>query len=134
MKKVEAVINQRAFQAVRELLIAQGHEIIVSEVVSADHGGGRTLHYRGVEYHRDEERLKIETVVHDADAMPVARSILSVSSGLDSSEHTVSVSHLENVLSIGITKLENQPLLAPSPVAARARTQQAERSGHALAV
>jgi len=134
MKKVEAIVNQHAFQEVRELLLAQGHEIVVSEVLSANGAGGRSLHYRGVEYRADETRLKIETVVPDADAMRVAHSILSVSHRVGSTEDAVSISHLENVLSIGITNLETQPRAVSQSVPARTQPQPVRFSRHVLAI
>lgn len=55
----------------------------------------RTLCHRGgVEFRGDERRLKIETIVPDADAGFLAHAILNVSHELDSLEPTVSVSHL----------------------------------------
>jgi nitrogen regulatory protein PII len=84
----------------------------VSEV-RAEHDGGRTLLYRGVAYHGYESRLKIETLVPDSDAMPVVHAILSASRALDSLDHTVAVSPVENVQSIGITSFrisQAQPL------------------------
>jgi nitrogen regulatory protein PII len=108
MKKIETVINESAFQAIRDLLTAQGHDILVSEV-RTEHGVGRTLHYRGVVYNGCETRLKIETVVRDSDAMPVVQAILSATRALDSKDHKVAVSHVETVQSIGITKLESPP-------------------------
>jgi nitrogen regulatory protein PII len=106
MKKVETVINECAFQAIRDLLMAQGHDILVSEV-RAEQGGGRTLHHRGVVYNGCETRLRIETVVPDSDAMPVVQAILSATRRLDSKDHKVAVSHVETVQSIAITKLES---------------------------
>jgi len=134
MKIVEAVVNQRVFQALREMLIAQGHEIVVSEVVSADPSGTHTLRYRGNEYYRGENRLKIETIVPDAEAMPVAHSILNLSRENDSTDPTVSVSHLESVLSIGITRLGNQPLSAPRAVPEKGGRPSGGFVRHALAV
>ena len=118
MKKVEAVLGVGTFDAVRELLISRGcQEIIVSEVSSATPNGGRRLHYRGVEYQSDTPRLKLETVVSDEEAMPVAHAILNASQGPDHS--AVSVCPLDGVFSIGITKLEQRPSSTKSPTLER---------------
>lgn len=133
MKKIETVISARAFQTIRDLLIAQRRDIVVSEV-SAEHDGGRPLLYRGVAYHGYESRLKIETLVSDSDAMPVVHAILSASRALDSPDHTVAVSPVENVLSIGITKLQNQPGAAAPAIVKKARAPLPELSRYARAV
>lgn len=130
MKKVEAVIDHRVFQPIRELLVANGHELTVSDVASAQRTGGRTLHYRGVAYHGDESRLKIEVAVSDDEAMSVAHAILTLAHELDSMDHLVSVSHLESVLSIGIAKLETQPASATPAIASR--VHQEEHPRHVL--
>ena len=134
MKKVEAVIDHRVFQPIRELLVANGHELVVSEIASANQTGGHTLHYRGIAYHGDESRLKLEIAVPDSEAMPVAHAILTLAHELDSTDHMVSVSHLESVLSIGITKLDNEPASAPRAVPERAQRQPAGFPRPALAV
>jgi len=127
MKKIEAVLGVSTFDAVRELLISRGcQEIIVSEVSSAALNGGRTLRYRGVEYSSDAPRLKLETVVADEDAMPVAHAILSVSQSQDNSNSAVSVCELESVFSIGITKLEPRTNSPKSPDTERASNLRAE--------
>ena len=134
MKKVEAVIDQRVFQPIRELLVANGHELVVSEVGSVDHNKGCTLQYRGIAYHRDESRLKLEMVVPDSEAMQVAHAILTLAHELDSTDHTVSVSHLESVLSIGISKLDTEPASTPHPLSEGARGQPAAFLRPALSV
>ena len=108
MKKIEAVISERALQSVRDLLMAEKRDVVVSEV-RAEHDRGRTLNYRGIAYHGNEPRLKIEIVVSDAVAMSVVHEILTASRGLDSSDQRVALSQVENVKSIGITKLDHQP-------------------------
>lgn len=85
---------------------------MVSEI-NTQHEGGRTLNYPGIAYRGHESRLKIETVVPDSDEMRVVHVILLASRGLDSPDHTVAVSPVENVQAIGITKLQNQPGSSP---------------------
>jgi nitrogen regulatory protein PII len=127
MKKIEAVINHRVFQPIRDLLVGNGHELVVSEVASADQSGGRTLRYRGVAYSGDELRLKIEIVVSDSEAIPVAHAILSLAHELDSTDHTVSLSHLESVLSIGISKLGPGPATTNAQIPPRPHPAQHAR-------
>ena len=133
MKKIETVITERVFQTVRDLLMAQGRDLVVSEV-TADHDRGHTLNYRGVAYYGYESRLKIETVVADSEAMSVVHAILTASRGLDSTDRGVTVSHLEHVQSIGVTKLDNQPDPATSPTLKNTRTPLPETSGYRRAV
>ena len=131
MKKVETVISERAFLAVCELLMAQGHDIAVSEV--REHNLGRA-HYRGIAYRSYETRLKIETVVADADAMSVVHAILTTSPGLDRADPTVDLSPLKNVLSIAIMKLENPPGSVIPEIVKNATTPLPGPSQHAPAV
>lgn len=132
MKKIETVISERAFLAVCELLMAQGHDIAVSEV--REHDRGCTLHYRRIAYRSYETRLKIETVVADADAMSVVHAILTTSPGLDPADSTVDLSPLKNVLSIAIMKLENQPGSVIPEIVKNATTPLPGPSQHAPAV
>ena len=111
MKKMETVICERVFQTVRDLLMNQGRDIVVSEV-RAEHHGGRTLNHRGIAYHGHESRLQIETIVSDSEAMSVVHAILTASRDFDSADHEVGVSRVENVQSIGITKLEKSTTLS----------------------
>ncbi|HEY2485042.1 MAG TPA: P-II family nitrogen regulator, partial [Candidatus Binataceae bacterium] len=92
MKKIETVITERVFQTVRDLLMAEGRDVVVSEV-RAEHDRGHTLNHRGIAYHGYESRLRIETVVSDSEAMSVVHAILTASRGLDSTDHGVAVSH-----------------------------------------
>ena len=118
MKKVEAILTPRAFDAVRELLVTRRrYEIVVSEVSSAQSNNERSCRYRGVAYKSDAPRLKIETVVADGDAMPVAHAIFTASHNQNDPDNTVLVSPLEEVFSIGISKLEEKTSPArPSPI------------------
>src|SRR5262245_41959129 len=100
MKKIETVIRERVFQTVRDLLMNQGRDILVSEV-RAEHHGGRTPNHRGIAYHGQDSRLQIETIVSDSEAMSVVHAILTASRGFDSTDHEVGVSRVENVQSIG---------------------------------
>jgi len=104
MKKIETIINEHAFQSVRDLLISEGRDIVVSEV-RAEHDRKHILTYRGIAYDSYESRLKIETVVSDAEAMPLVHEILTVARESDSTDAETALSNVENVQSIGITKL-----------------------------
>jgi len=95
MKKIETVISERVFQTIRDLLMSQGRDMVVSEV-RAEHDGGPTLNYRGVvAYHGYESRLKIETEVSDPEAMSVVQAILTAARGVDSTDRTVAVPHVK---------------------------------------
>ena len=104
MKKIETIINEHAFQSVRHLLISEGRDIVVSEV-RAEHDRKHILTYRGIAYDSYESRLKIETVVSDAEAMPLVHEILTVARESDYTDAETALSNVENVQSIGITKL-----------------------------
>jgi nitrogen regulatory protein PII len=133
MKKLETVITERVFQTVRDLLVAEGRDVVVSEV-RAYHERGHTLNYRGIAYHGYESRLKIETVVSDSEAMSVVHAILTASRGLDSTDHGVAVSQIEHVQSIGITKLDSQRGSAAPPTLKNTRTPLPETSRYRRAV
>jgi nitrogen regulatory protein PII len=109
MKKIEAILSPHILGTVRELLAARGcHEIVVSEVRSAAGHGERRLRYRGLEYTTGIDLVKLEAVVADQEAMPTAHLILGASHEHGFSDPTVSVSSLEAVFSIGISKLEEK--------------------------
>ena len=134
MKKVEAIVDHRVFQPIRELLVRNGHELVVTDVASADHTRGHMLQYRGIAYHGDESRLKLEIVVPDSEAMSVAHAILTMAHELDSTDHTVSVFHLESVLAIGISRLDTEPASTPHAVSEGAQRRPVAFLRRALSV
>jgi len=131
MKKIATIINECALEAIRDLLMAQAHDIPVSEVRN-EHSEVRSLCYRGVAHHGCEKRVKIETLVPDSDAMLVVHAILSVSRRLDSNH--VAVSHLETVQSMAITKLEGEPNSATPAIVKRAGVPFPKPSQYACAI
>jgi nitrogen regulatory protein P-II 1 len=78
MKKVEAIIRVSAFEAVHDALHRRGIEgLTVSEVLGSGHEPGHTASYRGSTYEVDSlARLRLEIVASDADAGPIANTIV----------------------------------------------------------
>jgi nitrogen regulatory protein PII len=107
MKKVEAIIAPFALDTLKRLLVRRGcEEIAVSEVRGSYSGIGCALRYRGNEYLRDSASIKIETVVEDEEAMPTVEAILHASSESSNAGHQITVCPLEQVISVGISKVE----------------------------
>ena len=106
MKIVEAILTPYKLDAVAQLLVERGcQDIVVSEVKGSETRDGRMPRYRGVDYVTDLPRkVKLEAVVEDAEAMPTVRAILHVSRSGSSTDETISVGPLEQVVSIGISK------------------------------
>jgi nitrogen regulatory protein PII len=66
--------------------------------------------YRGVDYVTYLPRkVKLEAVVGDAEAMPTVQAILRVSRISSSTDETISIGPLEQVVSIGISKPDCYP-------------------------
>jgi nitrogen regulatory protein P-II 1 len=74
MKKVEAIIVPSKLEAVRDSLLARGVKgLSMSEVLGHGHEPGRVGYYRGSPYDIDfHPKLKLELVVRDEDAIPMA--------------------------------------------------------------
>jgi nitrogen regulatory protein P-II 1 len=109
MKKIEAILSPHIVEEVSDLLVARGcYDIVVSGVKSNPSNGGRPMRYRGIAYMGDIPKLKLETIVADGDAMATAHAILTASQNGNASKQTVSVSALEAVVSIGVSKLDDQ--------------------------
>ncbi|MGO9454776.1 MAG: P-II family nitrogen regulator [Candidatus Binataceae bacterium] len=121
MKTVEAILTPYRLDAVRELLLERGcQDIVVSEVRSSE---GRAMHYRGIDYTGDTPRIKVEAVVPDAEAMSTAEAILLSSPEHSAKDERVTLSALDQVVSIGISKLDrSSPVFSPL----------AERRGHQI--
>ncbi|MGO9602260.1 MAG: P-II family nitrogen regulator [Candidatus Binataceae bacterium] len=106
MKKVEAILTPRRLNAVRELLLERGcDDIVVSDVRSAE---GQAMHYRGIDYTGDTPRIKVEAVVADAEAMWTAEAILLSFAEDSAKDERVTLSPLDHVVSIGISKLDGR--------------------------
>jgi nitrogen regulatory protein P-II 1 len=78
MKKVEAVITPGRLEAVRESLVARGVQALsVTEVHGTGHEARVMGSYRGTRYDIDlHPKVKLEIVVRDEDAMPIAYAIV----------------------------------------------------------
>jgi len=78
MKKVEAIIAPSKLDAVRDSLVAQGvGGLSVSEVVGHGHEPHHVSRYRGTPYVVDlHPKVKLEIVVRDEDAIPIAYAIV----------------------------------------------------------
>jgi len=74
MKKVEAIIAPSKLDAVRDALMVRGMAgLSVSEVGGCGHEPGWVGHYRGSPFDLDfHPKLKLELVVRDEDAIPMA--------------------------------------------------------------
>jgi nitrogen regulatory protein PII len=109
MKKIEAIITPYILDAVRGMLNRRGCEdILLSEVrISHFDSTSESGHYRGNTYDIELPKIKIEAVVADRDAMPIAQAILHVSQRESSTDAKVSVCALEQVVSIGVSTVEH---------------------------
>ena len=106
MKIVEAILTPYKLDAVTQLLIERGcQDIVVSEVKGSEIRDTRMPRYRNVNYVTDlPPRVKLEAVVGDAEAMPTVQAILRVSRSSSSTDETISIGPLEQVVSIGKSK------------------------------
>jgi len=111
MKRVEAILTPYKLDAVTQLLIERGcQDIVVSEVKGSEIRDGRMPRYRGVDYVTDlPPKVKLEAVVGDTEAMPTVQAILRVSRSSSSTDETISIGPLEQVVSIGISKPDCYP-------------------------
>jgi len=78
MKKVEAIVSPARLETVREALLARGVPALsLTEVHGIGHEPMATGYYRGTRYDVDlHPKLKLEIVVRDEDAIPVAYAIM----------------------------------------------------------
>ena len=78
MKKVEAIVSPARLETVREALLARGVPALsLTEVHGISHEPMATGYYRGTRYDVDlHPKLKLEIVVRDEDAIPVAYAIM----------------------------------------------------------
>jgi len=110
MKKVEAILTPYRLDAVKEMLMQHGcQQIVVSEVNGSHSPNGHLLNYQDTAYVRDLPRVRLEAVVRDTEAMSTVHEILRVSSNSSDTDEKVSVSLLEQVVFIGISKLDSSP-------------------------
>ena len=80
MRKIEATIDPRIFQDVREALARVGvTDIALSDVRCTDAHGAHSEFYRGVEYRVDlVPKLKLEVVVDDECVDDVVKAVTGV--------------------------------------------------------
>jgi nitrogen regulatory protein P-II 1 len=108
VKKVEAIITPHILDAVREALNERGcHEIVLSEVRTSPINASTEGHYRLNAYEMDVPKLKIEAIVQDVEAMPVAQAILHASHVQARADSEITLSSLEEVVSIGVSMVES---------------------------
>lgn len=120
MKKIEAILTPHRLEAVKELLLQRGcQEVIVSDVLT---DGGPNLHYRGLPYTGHAHRVKVETIVVDSEAMPTAEAILHGQPEGAAKDERVMVHPIEEVISIGIWKVDPQQPAGPRAAGARVYT------------
>jgi nitrogen regulatory protein PII len=106
MKKVEAIIAPYALDTVTEMLVQRGCDDIVISQVRGSHGGpGRMNCYRGTRYVENPLSVKLEAVVEDEEAMPIVEAILQIPDKSSNFGYQVNVFPLEQVTSIGISRL-----------------------------
>src|SRR5262249_49246155 len=102
MKKVEAIISPSRLEAVRESLVARCVEALsLTEVHGAGHEPTFVGHYRGVRYDIDlHPKLKLEIVVRDEDAVPIAYTIVEAARSGQVGDGKVLIAHVEDAVRI----------------------------------
>ncbi|HKA28734.1 MAG TPA: P-II family nitrogen regulator [Candidatus Binatia bacterium] len=102
MKKVEAIITPSRLEAVRESLVARGVQALsLTEVRGAGHEPQVIGHYRGASYGIDlHPKLKLEIVVRDEDAVPIAYTIVDAARSGHVGDGKVLIAHVEDAVRI----------------------------------
>jgi nitrogen regulatory protein P-II 1 len=102
MKKVEAIITPSRLEAVRESLVARGIQALsLTEVHGAGHEPMVIGHYRGVRYDIGlHPKLKLEIVVRDEDAVPIAYTIVDAARSGKVGDGKVLIGHVEDAVRI----------------------------------
>jgi nitrogen regulatory protein P-II 1 len=102
MKKVEAIITPSRLEAVRESLMARGVQALsLTEVRGAGHEPTVIGHYRGTSYGIDlHPKLKLEIVVRDEDAVPIAYTIVDAARSGQVGDGKVLIAHVEDAVRI----------------------------------
>jgi nitrogen regulatory protein PII len=127
VKKVEAIVTPYILDAVREVLAERGcREIVLSEVRISNQDNPPAIgRYRGNACEIALTKLKVEAIVSDADAMPMAQAILRISKSESAPDTKVSFCSLDQVISIGVSKVvhsepagfEDKPMASQRPSA-----------------
>jgi nitrogen regulatory protein PII len=102
MKKVEAIITPSRLETVRESLVARGVQALsVTEVHGAGHEAKLAGCYRGTRYDIDlHPKVKLEIVVRDEDAMPIAYAIVAAARTGRVGDGKVVIVHVEHAVRI----------------------------------
>ena len=102
MKKVESIIRPSRLEAVRESLVGRGIQALtLTEVHGTGHEPAATGCYRGARYHIDlHPKLKLEVVVRDEDAVPIAYTIVDAGRSGQVGDGKVLIAHVEDAVRI----------------------------------
>jgi nitrogen regulatory protein P-II 1 len=102
MKKVEAIIRPSRLEAVRESLVGRCVQALtVTEVHGTGHEPVATGCYRGTRYAIDlHPKLKLEIVVRDEDAVPIAYTIVDAARSGQVGDGKVLIAHVEDAVRI----------------------------------
>ncbi|MCC6483498.1 MAG: P-II family nitrogen regulator [Armatimonadetes bacterium] len=102
MIKIEAIIRPNKLDDVKAALDALGVQgMTVIHVMGSGKQRGRTQHYRGQEYIVNLlDKIKLETVVSDAEADQVVKAITQAAATGDIGDGKVFMSRIDNALRI----------------------------------
>jgi len=102
MKKVEAIITPSRLEAVRESLVARGVQALsLTEVHGAGHEATAKGSYRGTSYDiHFHPKLKLEIVVRDEDAVPIAYAIVDAARRGQVGDGKVLIAQVEDAVRI----------------------------------
>jgi nitrogen regulatory protein P-II 1 len=117
LRKVEAIVRPSRLAAVQTALRRYGAEsFTVSEVKGTGHDRGGLRTYRGTVYAMDFfSRVKVEVVVPDAQAMPIAHAIADAAHTGRAGDGLVLVHAIAEAVSIGTGERGTQALGHESP-------------------
>src|SRR5262245_24064802 len=101
MKKIEAVVKPFKFDEIIEALKKEHiQRVTVFEVKGAGSRQGRIKHYRGAQYVEDSPEIKIEIIVDDDEATPLAGMIVDIRQSGDLCDGEVIILPIENLLRV----------------------------------
>lgn len=111
MKKIEAVIQSFKLDEVREILVkARLPRINIFEVRGAGSQQGRLKQYRGTEYVEDSVEVKVEMVVDDDEAEPIAEMIVDALRTGELSDAEVMISPVEQSIRLRAGRRAGLPI------------------------
>ena len=103
MKKIEAVIQPFKLDEIREALAKEKlPRISIFEIKEAGSQQGKVKQYRGARYIEDSADVKIEIVVDDDDAEPLAAMIATILRSGDLCDGEVIITPVERVLRVRV--------------------------------